>query len=170
MKKASALFPGLLALALAIWGIKLLLPERNIFGNAEQETFVKQCQVKATEATVRLYRGDGGATVASWYSVTFSGGRFSRERQFFYTYSSPGITSIDCRAGEVAVITDEKTFHLPLSLIRNELVHQPMGFYRGESQKPFVQPLRVLTIIFGLFIELISALILWESINLFRIS
>lgn len=168
MKKASALFPGLLAIALAVWGIKLLLPERNIFGNPEQETLVTQCQVKATEATVRLYQGDGGATVASWYSVAFSGGRFSRERQIFYTYGSPSITSIDCRAGEVAVITDEKTFHLPLNQIRNELVHQPMGFYRGEPQKPFIQPMRLLTIIWGLFLELISGLMLWRIIKLFR--
>jgi hypothetical protein len=168
MKKASALFLGLLALALAIWGITLLLPTRNIFGNSEQETLVTQCQIKATEATVRLYQGDGGATVASWYSVTFSGGKFSRERQIFYTYASPSITSIDCRAEEVAVITEQKTFRLPLDKIRTELVHQPIGFYRGEQQKPFIQPMRVLTIIWGLFLELISALMLWRSIKLFR--
>jgi len=168
MKKASALFLTLLALALAIWGIQQLLPERNVFGNPQLETLVTQCQVPARKATVRLYQGDGGATVASWYSVTFSTGKFSRERQFFYTYAWPTITSIDCRAGEVAIITNEKTFNLSLDQVHNELVHQPMGFYQGQQQKSFIQPLRVLTIIWGLFLVLVSTGIGRRSIKLFR--
>jgi hypothetical protein len=168
VKKASALFFGLLALALAIWGIKQLLPERNVFGNPQSETLVTQCQIPATKATVRLYEGNGDATVANWYSVTLDGGSFSREKQFFYTYGWPSIKSIECRAAEVVIITEDKRFNLALKQIKNELIHQPMGSYKGEPQKPFVQPLRILVIIWGLLLELICAGIVWKSVKLFR--
>lgn len=168
VKKASALFFGLLALTLAIWGIKQLLPERNVFGNPQSEKLVTQCQIPAAKATIRLYEGNGNATVASWYSVTLAGGHFSREQQFFYTYGSPSIQSIECRAADVAILTEDKRFNLTLKQIQNELIHQPMGFYKGEQQEPFVQPLRIIVISWGLFLELVSAGFLWKSVKLFR--
>lgn len=170
VKKASALFFGLLALALAIWGIKQLLPERNVFGNPELEKLVTQCQIPAAQLTVRLYEGNGDATVANWYSVTLEGGNFSREQQFFYTYGWPSIKSIECRSTEVVIIAEDKRFNLTLKQIKHELIHHPMGFYKGQPQESFVQPLRILVIIWGLLLELISAGIVWKSIKLFRTS
>jgi len=170
MRKASALILGLIALTLAIWGVKLLLPERNVFGNPQSETLMTQCQMHSTGATVRLYQGNGGATVAYWYSITFWQGKFSREKQIFYTYGFPRIKSIACRNDRVAVLTDEQTFNLTLEQITNKLIDQPIGFYKGQEQKASIQPLRVLTLIFGIFLELISFWILRRSLKQFRAS
>ncbi|MGQ4647474.1 hypothetical protein [Lyngbya aestuarii] len=172
MRKASALILGLLALILAIWGIKLLLSERNVFGNPQLETLMAQCQIPSTETetTIRLYEGNGGATVAYSYSVTFFEGKFFREKQFFYTYGFPVIKSIDCHNDRVSIFTDEETFDFTLEQIKSKLIHQPIGFYKGQQQKSSIQPLRVLTLTFGLFLELVSAWILRMSLKQFRAS
>jgi hypothetical protein len=170
MKKASALIQGILALSLAIWGVKLLLPGRNVFGNPHSETLMMQCQIPSTEATVRLYEANGGATVAYSYSVTFDRGKFPGEKQFFYTYAYPSIQSIDCRSDRVIVLTDEQTFNLPVEQIKKQLIARPMGFYRGQKQKSYMQPLRGIALIFGVFLELVSVWILMRSLKQFRTS
>jgi len=123
MRKASALVQCILALLLAILGIKLLLPDRNVWGNPQLETLMMQCQIPSTEAIIRLYQGNGGATVAYWYSVTFDNGKFLGEKQIFHTYAYPSIKSIDCRADGVTVLADEQTFNFNLEQIKNQLIN-----------------------------------------------
>lgn len=170
MRKASALVQCILALLLAIWGVKLLLPDRNVWGNPQLETLMMQCQIPSTEAVIRLYQGNGGATVAYWYSVTFDNGKFPTEKQIFHTYAYPSIQSIDCRPDEVTVLADEQSWTFSIKEIKNQLINQPIGFYRGEPQQKSIQPLRILTLSFGVLLELISVWILSRSFKQFRAS
>lgn len=170
MRKASALVQCILALLLAIWGVKLLLPDRNVWGNPQLETLMMQCQIPSTEAVIRLYQGNAGATVAYWYSVTFDNGKFPTEKQIFHTYAYPSIQSIDCRPDEVTVLADEQSWTFSLKEIKNQLINQPIGFYRGEPQQKSIQPLRILTLSFGVLLELISVWILSRSFKQFRAS
>lgn len=170
MRKASALVQSILALLLAILGVKLLLPDRNVWGNPQFETLMMQCQIPSTEAIIRLYQGNGGATVAYWYSVTFDDGKFPGEKHIFYAYAYPSIKSIDCRADRVAVLADEQKFNFTIEQIKNKLINQPIGFYRGEPKQKAIQPLRILMLSFGVLLELISVWILIRSFKQFRAS
>ena len=168
--KVTVLIQCILALVLAILGVKLLLPDRNVWGNPQFETLMMQCQIPSTEAIIRLYQGNGGATVAYWYSVTFDYGKFLGEKQIFYAYAYPSIQSIDCRADEVTVLADEQSWTFSLKEIKNQLINQPIGFYKGETQQKSIQPLRILTLSFGVLLELISVWILSRSFKQFRAS
>ncbi|WP_044207416.1 hypothetical protein [Coleofasciculus chthonoplastes] len=170
MRKVSALAQCILALVLAIWGVKLLLPDRNVWGNPQFETLMMQCQIPSTEAIIRLYQGNGGATVAYWYSVTFDHGKFPGEKQIFHAYAYPSIQSIDCHTDGITVFTDEQDFNLTLEQIKNQLIKQPIGFYKGELQQKSIQPLRILTLSSGVLLESISVWILSRSFKQFRAS
>jgi len=66
---------GLLLLATAGW---LAWPDRNLHGNASMEEALTSCRTEDGRI-FRLYRGNGGATVAHWYTVTAEGGLFEGE-------------------------------------------------------------------------------------------
>ena len=85
--------------AIAIW---LALPSRNAFGNPSMEEQISSCSTSEGNE-IRLYRGNGGATTAYWYTVISEGGLFEREKQILFTYSSPEITSIDCEGAALNV-------------------------------------------------------------------
>jgi hypothetical protein len=144
MRKGSALIQGILALSLAIWGIKLLLPERNVYGNPQSETLIMQCQLPSTEVIIRLYEGKGGFLANDWYTLTFLGGKssfwagkFFREKQFFYTYFEPKIRAIECRKDRVEILIGDRPSKLTLTLeqIKNKLIHRPIIFYRGQQEE-----------------------------------
>jgi hypothetical protein len=175
MIKVRASLQCIIALSIALVGIKLLFPEynRNVFGDPHDETLRMQCQIPSTEAIIRLYEGTGGMLVADRYSLTlFEGGKSSKEKQIFYTYSTPSIKSISCRKDRVEIFTYDQTFKLTLTLekIKNELIEQPMTFYRGYKEKAYIPPLwvRVLPLILGIFLELISIWILIRSVKQVR--
>jgi len=170
MRKASALVQCILALLLAIWGVKLLLPDRNVWGNPQFETLMMQCQIPSTEVVIRLYESNGGATVTFGYSVTVDSGKFLGEKQIFHAYAYPSIKSIDCHADGITVYAEDKIFNFSVEQIKNELINQPIGFYRGETQQKSIQPLRILTLSFGVLLELISLWILSRSFKQFRAS
>lgn len=139
-------------------GMWFLWPGRNVFGNPAMEDMEQSCRVPNTRAIVRMYTGSGGATTATWYSVTFEEGLLGRERQIFYTYSSPSITSVACHSEGVTVSTSGGTFNYSLEQIRSQLRREPVGFWRGRREKPSTQPLTVLCNVIGVSLLLGAAL------------
>lgn len=88
---------ALLLLVAAIW---LAWPDRNQYGNSSMEERLTSCTT-ASGTTFRLYRGNGGATVAYWYTVTSESGLFEREKQIFFAYAAPELSSISCDGGQL---------------------------------------------------------------------
>lgn len=106
--------------------------DRNTFGNPAIEDLMEQCVLPATGAVIRLYRGNGGATTAFSYSVTYQSVS-QPERQFFYAYSDPSVDQIECHDAEVTLIsTDANPRTITASQITGTLIKQPIGYYRGE--------------------------------------
>jgi hypothetical protein len=174
MRKASALIQCILAVSLAIWGIKLLLPKRNVYGNPKSETLIMQCQIPSTEVIIRLYEGTGGMLANDWHTVTFLGGKssfwtgkFFREKQFLYTYFDPRVRAIECRKDRVEILIGDRPskLTLPLEQIKNKLIYRPMIFYRGRQEEASIDSLQILIWIFGVFLELISIWILKRSLK-----
>lgn len=134
-------FSAILLLALAIW---LILPTRNEFGRADDETLLTKCRVEQPGAIVRLYKADGNATVAFNWSVSVQKDGGS-EWQVFYTYSSPTMDRLECEidkarvyeAGTGRVVTeiDEQILSAPKVAVVN-------GLYRNEDDHRFRDPYR----------------------------
>jgi hypothetical protein len=123
------------ALSLCALGIYLLWPPRNLFGNPADEKLLQRCTL-TDGAEVRLYQGNGGATVAFWYTVTHARGWREPERQIFYAYGYPEIRGIACRPDGVALtLADglgERRESLSLARVRGELRRRPVTLSRGE--------------------------------------
>jgi len=124
-----------LVFGLCALGIYLLLPPRNLFGNPADERELQHCTL-ADGAEVRLYQGNGGATVAFWYTVTHARGWREPERQIFYAYGYPEIRGIACRPDGVGLTlldgSGERQETLPLARIRRELRGRPVTLSQGE--------------------------------------
>ena len=115
-----------------------------------------------TRALARLYRGNGGATSAFWYSVTFQHHPLGRERQFLFAYHSPAINRIACSregvhvGGLVSEAGAPSTQTFTLAEIDTVYAPRPMTFsygvanrvYRGRSAKE--QFYRWLALVVGL--------------------
>ena len=136
-------------------GIWLLLPGRNIAGDPWSETLTDECVAVESGERIRLYEGNGGATVASWYSVTIDPGIFARERQFFYAYSSPQIDTLRCENGEVVLVGLDQSFSFPIEKIYREMFDKPMVLYRGQPSD-VGNGLRVVTVCLGLVLVIIG--------------
>jgi hypothetical protein len=123
------------ALGLCALGIYFLLPSRNLFGNPADERELQHCNL-ADGAEVRLYEGNGGATMAFWYTVTHARGWREPERQIFYAYGYPEIRGVACQSDAVVLTlsdgSGERQEALPLARIRREFRHRPVTLSRGE--------------------------------------
>ena len=141
-----------IVLGLGIW---FLIPGRNIAGNPQSEILIDECVAVESGERIRLYRGDGGATVAYWYSLTMDPGMFARERQFFYAYSSPQIDNLRCENGEVTLVGLSQSFSFPVEKIYREMFDRPMILYRGQPDD-VSNGLRVVTVCLGLVLSIIG--------------
>jgi hypothetical protein len=130
---------ALIAFGIYLLGVTARAPDlgRNTFGNPAIEDLLEQCRLSASGATVRLYRGNGGATTEFSYSVTFQAGSQKPEQQFFYAYGAPAIEHIECKNGEVTLVfLDGDTRTIFASQITNFLLNRPIGFHNGKSIAP----------------------------------
>lgn len=134
-----------MAVALAALSAWLLWPSRNVHGNPALEELLDSCSLGA-KALVKLYRGNAGATVAYWYSVTAQGSHRGAERQVLFSYSAPAFQSLRCQDERVVVASDRDSITLSLSELP-ALRQEPRAFWRGHVEtgtpRPAVTPARV---------------------------
>ena len=79
-------------------------PTRNVHGNPSMERLIGSC-VTQDGVAASLYRGEAGATVGYWYTVTTSRSPDMPERQIFFSYSTPVVSSVSCVAGRIELAT-----------------------------------------------------------------
>lgn len=160
--RITRLLKGFLALILIASGLYLLLPGRNVFGNPAFEREFQRCSVPGSGEVVRLYEGNGGATTAFWYTVTFDEGWLARERQIFFAYGSPEIKRVVCRGDAVDLVLEEGLESpeiLPLEKIRRELQYHPEALSMGKTFRPVSNPLRLLSIGAGVLLLGVGVLV-----------
>jgi len=129
MKKLIQLILCFLLFGLSIW---LIWPGRNEFGNPRNEVKIASCET--SKSIVRLYQGDGGATVSYSWSITAQNKSSPFEWQVFYTYSSPGIESLYCIEDKVLALEGTKVItEISSGIISEPAIGKVPGFYKGES-------------------------------------
>lgn len=117
----------LVVLVLALW---FLLPGRNQYGNPSMEQQASSCSC-ADGLIIRLYKGEEGATVAFWYTVTAEGGLFEREQQILFAYDSPVISNLSCEEGRVHL--DGGAFRATLNSEDIKAMRQrPRHYWKGQ--------------------------------------
>jgi hypothetical protein len=146
------IFKIFLAGTILTLAVLLLTPGRNTFGNPAYEQLIDECAIPGSDSVVRLYEGNGHATVSFWYSVTFQKAQSYQEKQFFYTYSYPAIGAITCHTDTVEILSDWSTTirAIPVSEITGELMKRPIGLRTGQKEQASLQPLRCLAIALAL--------------------
>jgi hypothetical protein len=92
----------LVAAMLIAFGIYLIVPDRNRYGDPRAEVELASCTLP-DDTQVRLYEGDTGSV--SWYSVTHDPPWPQRERQIVYR-RSPRLYDLVCDSAGVIVRTD----------------------------------------------------------------
>jgi hypothetical protein len=126
--------------------------------------------IPGTDSVVRLYQGNGGATVSFWYSVTFRESLLQWERQFFYSYSYPSVRVIECHKDGVELVLDSAgtSRTIPIAEIKGELMKHPLILVDGKEEKPGMNILQLVSI--GLSFGLIGVSVLFLSTGLKRVS
>jgi len=82
---------------------------------------------------IRLYRGNAGATVAFWYSVTDDPPGFSPERQIIFSYSEPELASLTCGTDKFDVESPDRA-PIETPITATERLHaEPLAFWRGKQ-------------------------------------
>ena len=157
---------GTLAIVAFAVGGSLLAPNRNVYGNSQDEVLITQCLSPYDNAVVRLYQGNGGATTALWWSVTFQANPLTQERQVFYSYGSPAISTIACAPDKVTLVTEETSRTALLwSKITDELIYRPIGLYWNEPSSP---PIQIRTGVGVFFVSggvLLACITAWQGLN-----
>jgi hypothetical protein len=87
---------------------------------------------------VRSWQGNGGATTAFWYSVTTQTSMPWTEREIFFSYSSPIVTSMTCESDGVVIIADGTAWTLKATDL---LSNQPrsLQFDHGQQTSGFAR-------------------------------
>jgi hypothetical protein len=93
----------LIGAALIAFGIYLVVPGRNLYGDPAAELEIANC-VLPDDTRLRLYQGDSAA-IATWYSVTHDPWGPQRERQIVYR-RSPGLYDLVCDPSGVVIRSD----------------------------------------------------------------
>jgi hypothetical protein len=144
-RTSSSVATGLLLLA--CW---LAWPSRNVYGNPSSEHIISQCKADSG-LLVRLYEGNGNATVANWYSVTTELGLLKPERQVLFAYSSPIIRSVACESGAIQIRSDSSA----LSYSETSMLARrgtPQAFWRGKESngtQPLITATQILAVVIG---------------------
>ena len=114
------------------WHFQIFESRVNVIGNQSMERLLKECQLQESGIKIMLYRGEPGATVSYWYSVTaeLTG---TKEKQIFYTYSEPDITSIECVNGKLEVLMSKYPKQIFDSREILELIKHPKGLDHGKE-------------------------------------
>jgi len=142
-------------------------PTRNWFDRESGEEERSECRNEV--GVFRSYiGGGGGATVATGYSVTLKRqGILSFEHQIFFSYGEPIVNGVRCEDG--AVLIDTSTGVIRVDSARaGGYWAWPVVYFDGKpsSDGPFLQPARVVELVFGwllLACGAFGARTLWKS-------
>jgi hypothetical protein len=158
--RTRTLFYSLAALALIWQGVGMLQPDRNVHGNPSMEVLLLECQ-STSGVRFRLYRGEAGATVAFWYSVTAQHLPSTAERQIFFSYSTPVATKIVCGPSSLEIDTEEGKYLAAEADVPN-LVESPMFLLRGQLQPSEARPSITTSQGFGTAFLILAGLLVWR--------
>lgn len=158
MKNVLKLTLCVLLFCLSLW---MIWPGRNEFGNPSDEELLASCETD--DSIVRLYRGNGGATVSFSWSITSQNRKSPFEWQIFYTYSSPAIDSLECLDSKVIALEGNKV----VTEISSEVVSAPAvgkvpGLYRGDAEYRYRNPFFKITTYLALIFLIPACVILWR--------
>lgn len=143
-------------------GIILILSGKGfhfLFPFVELE--IAQCRISATNEIIRIYEGNGGATTAFWYKVTYQENYFSTEKTILTTYGTPDYGLVNCQTNSIELIpiySDEKPKYIQYELIRTSLVDEPIGIDWGKpaDRLPNTPFGRIVKISLGAVISLVG--------------
>ena len=100
------IFISFLLGALAIWILSPFQPEIPYLNF--NDDLIASCQIEASQSTVRLYEGSGGAmTSFRWQATIQTPGSY--EQEFLGYYNSAGMLSISCSDGTVILKPSDST-------------------------------------------------------------
>lgn len=116
----------LIALYLVWAGSNTLTPRDS--GKPPKGEPIQSCVIPDKEAIVRLYIGFGShATTSDSYSVTYQGNASEPERRIFYSYSSLGVSAIQCERESVKLLDfHREPYDLDLNAIQESLIQKPI--------------------------------------------
>src|SRR5262245_62058671 len=123
---------GVLSASFALAALWLLAPSRNAAGNPSFEERQDSCTEPTSGTDFTLYRGNGGATVAFWYTVTANPLGLARERQVFFSYSSPVITGLTCAPKSIELVSDPSNIMLDMEHLE-DLREHPLAYWEGRT-------------------------------------
>jgi hypothetical protein len=166
--RTRTLFYAAAAVGLIWQGVGMVQPDRNVHGNPSMEALLSECQTPSG-ARFRLYRGEAGATVAFWYSVTAQPLPSSTERQIFFSYSKPVATEIVCGPSSLEIDTEGGKYLAAEADVSN-LVQRPMVFLRGQLQPSKSRPSITTSQGFGAAFLVLAGLLVWRAGANLRVS
>lgn len=141
MKRRTALATVIVTSFAAAW---LAWPSRNQHGNPEMESLISSCRT-SEPMTVRLYRGNGGATVAHWYSVTVESDTLGNEKQVLFAYRLPKLQSIECADDKLRI--QGEAFSRTIDVLElQRLRNTPEQYWDGTKSHRGIQPSRALSL------------------------
>lgn len=105
-----------------------------------QKNMVSECEIPISGEKVRLYMTQGSSvTTSDSYRVTFQAPR-KNEVKIYSAYSSPAIKSIACEDTSVIfTFYPDNSVSIPVSWIKEKLVHTPLTFYKLKLTSPEYQ-------------------------------
>lgn len=121
-----------IAIVVGTCSVWLLLPWHPLLDLLGFEQPIAECQIPTTNSVVRVYEGNGGATTALSYVVTFQAHRFAREHDIFYAYGWPVARGVRCRSETITLVTIDKPLSFSVDKVQHELVDDPLYYYRGQ--------------------------------------
>jgi hypothetical protein len=128
-----------LAIVLMVLAAWMAWPSRNVHGNPDMETLTAACHT-AAGVEARLYEGNGGATVAYWYTVTARGASLGGERQIFFSYRSPVVDRITCPGDGIVLWSGESSIASLSGAGLAAATDRPIQYWSGQRTDVSGQP------------------------------
>jgi hypothetical protein len=125
---------AILAYFMFVLGLYAVVPSRNVRGSPGMERELGRCTL-SDGALIRLYRGEGNATVAFWYTVTHKPRRWGMERQIVFSYSEPTFSQVTCTSRGLALTDSDESLGVALSTNEARAMRwNPRQYWRGGIQ------------------------------------
>ena len=120
------------AAGLAAFALWIAIPGRNAQGNPGMEVEIDRCTTPSG-TTLRLYKGNGGATTSYWYTLTSEPGLFSREKQIVFSYGSPEFISVSCTNDQIILVGPKTIIRFGKSEMA-AMRERPMSYWQSQQK------------------------------------